>query len=180
MEYPDRFGYHRRHATSWQPQSAGAASPTRPRAAKEGPDAVGRGRAPGLRQELGVPLASHLRAGGVEGAGSQADPRPTAQTLPLPAAALGPTVAEGPAGLRLWNRPLDVAPHCRPDRAPVSRPLSPRPRVAALARAGVELSEAGAPSAATERTPHRLRATGRLAEYKKRLNGSAPTWCSST
>src|SRR3989338_2813313 len=180
MEHPDRFRYHGRHATSWQPQSAGAASPTRPRAAKEGPDAVGSGGAAGLPQELGAPLASPLRAGGAQGAGAQADSRPPVQALQRSEAAPGAAVGEGALGLWLWDRPLDTAPHCRPDRPPVPRPLSPRPCLAALSPTWVEVPEAGAPGAATERSRHRLLAAGRLAAYKKRLNGWAPTSSSST
>src|SRR3989338_1732363 len=139
MEYPERYSYDGRHATSWQPQSVGAASPTRPRAAEEGPNAVGRGGAARLRQQLGVPLASYLRAGRAQGPGPQADSGQTAQALRIPTAAPGAAVGERPAGLWLWDRPLDAAPHRRPDRPPVPRPLSPRPPAAALARAPGEL-----------------------------------------
>src|SRR3989338_1300115 len=162
MKHPDRFRYHGRYEASRQPQSAGTASPTRHRAAEEGLEPVGCGRAAGVRQELGVPLASDRQAGGAQRSGPQADPGPTSEALRLPAAAPRAAIAAGTATLWLWGRPLDAAPDRRPDRSPVSRPLSPRPRVAALTRAGVELSEAGASGAATERSGECLLAGLRL------------------
>jgi len=63
MDILDPVRYARSHETPWQPPSAGAASPTRPRAAQEGPDPVGRRRAARVLAEFGLPVGRRLSAG---------------------------------------------------------------------------------------------------------------------
>ena len=180
MDTLDPVRYAMSHETPRQPQSAGAASPTRPRAAQEGPDSVGHRGAAGLRPELGVPVEEYLPAGGTQRLGAQADSGPTAQALPTPTTTPRTLTAAGSPGRWVSHRPVDHPAGRRGDSPAVSGVLSSPLHLGGAARSGLELSEARAPSPPTQRAGHRLLATGRLAAYKKRLHGWTLTSSSST
>src|SRR3989338_3752439 len=143
MDGPDRLSYHGRHETSWQPQSAGAASPTGHPAAKEGPHHVGGGGAVGLLPQFGRALGPSLRAGRTQGSGAQANAWPTPQVGPTPETAPGtPALARPPNG-RLPHRPLDHPAGCRRDPAALGGVLSSQLHLGAAAGTRLELPEAG-------------------------------------
>lgn len=180
MDIPDSLIYAGRHATSWQPQSAGTAAPTGAPAAKEGPNDVGHRGATWLLAQFGGALAPSLQAERASRPGPQADSWPTAQAGATPASSPRAGTPEGSVGGRLRHRSLDARPDCPCDPAAVQGALPSRSRLEALTAVGLELSEAGAAGPPAQRAGHRVLGTRRLAPYKKRLNGWAPTSSSST
>jgi hypothetical protein len=132
------------HETFWDPRATGKA-PSVCGAAPEGWTDTVSGRPPAPRLgEFGVSVVAGVSTSRAAGAARQADPGTAAGIVHRAESQAGPPAGKGPAPGRLHHRSLDPGAGDHIDLSGVRHSVSPRSRLEAPDRTGLELSEAGA------------------------------------
>jgi hypothetical protein len=168
--------YTMRHETSWKSPAAREASPPgHPVAPKRSLDGRGGQRSRGLDQ-LRLPMARGLSQERCQRAGRRSCDRPPSQTLASAEKETHRSPHAWSCRFRLCDGSLDDRESCRSNRTGVSDRLSSQSYLARPRGIGLELPEAGTPSAGTRRGGHRGLEKGPLGGDKKKLWLAGPIW----
>ena len=168
MDIHCRIGYHEGNETPRKPRTTPNAKGTGRRPASGRQNLSINSRDPELVDKFSGALGPSPSQGRPGSAPAQTGFRASADA---DAGAEAPPAAVAGKGLpvrRIFDGPVDLATHSQADRKIFRDALSSRPCVAGVAGTGLDLSEAGATSAATRRESHRALEEAGLAAYKKK------------